>query len=113
MSGSEEKIKVSDLKNLGSPFWLISFLCVTFYSAVFPFTVHAPRFLQKKFNMSPAMGGQYTSYIMTASMIFTPILGDVPACPPLFAASMMPGPPPLTTEKPLSASRRAVCSAIV
>jgi MFS family permease len=25
--------------------------------------------------MSAAMGGQYTSYIMTASMIFTPILG--------------------------------------
>lgn len=73
--GTEEKIKVSDLKKLGSPFWLISFLCVTFYSAVFPFTVHAPRFLQKKFGMSPAMGGRYTSYIMTASMIFTPILG--------------------------------------
>jgi MFS family permease len=73
--GVEEKITIGDVRKLGSPFWLISFLCVTFYSAVFPFTVHAPRFLQKKFNLSPAMGGQYTSYIMTASMIFTPILG--------------------------------------
>ncbi len=73
--GNEEKITIGDIRKLGSAFWLISFLCVTFYSAVFPFTVHAPRFLQKKFNMSPAMGGQYTSYIMTASMIFTPILG--------------------------------------
>ncbi len=73
--GVEEKITVGDIKKLGSAFWLISFLCVTFYSAVFPFTVHAPRFLQKKFGLSPAMGGQYTSYIMTASMIFTPILG--------------------------------------
>ena len=73
--GTEEKIKVSDLRKLGSPFWLISMLCVTFYSAVFPFTVHSTRFLQKKFNLTAAQGGQYTSYIMTASMIFTPILG--------------------------------------
>ncbi len=73
--GVEEKITIGDIRKLGSAFWLISFLCVTFYSAVFPFTVHAPRFLQKKFSLSPAMGGQYTSYIMTASMIFTPILG--------------------------------------
>ncbi len=73
--GNEEKITIGDIRKLGSAFWLISFLCVTFYSAVFPFTVHATRFLQKKFNMSPAMGGRYTSYIMTASMIFTPILG--------------------------------------
>ena len=73
--GVEEKITIGDIRKLGSPFWLISFLCVTFYSAVFPFTVHAPRFLQKKFGLSPAAGGQYTSYIMAASMVFTPILG--------------------------------------
>ena len=73
--GAEEKITIGDIRKLGSAFWLISFLCVTFYSAVFPFTVHAPRFLQKKFGLSPAVGGQYTSYIMAASMVFTPILG--------------------------------------
>ena len=73
--GVEEKITIGDIRKLGSAFWLISFLCVTFYSAVFPFTVHAPRFLQKKFGLSPAVGGQYTSYIMAASMVFTPILG--------------------------------------
>jgi MFS family permease len=48
---------------------------MTFYSAIFPFTNHAPRFLQTKFGLSAAMGGQYTSYIMAASMIFTPLLG--------------------------------------
>jgi MFS family permease len=73
--GTEEKIAFRDITKLGPAFWIISFLCVTFYSAVFPFTSHATRFLQMKFNMSAAMGGRYTSYIMTASMIFTPILG--------------------------------------
>ncbi len=73
--GVEDKIVVKDVIKLSSAFWFISILCVTFYSAIFPFTNHAPRFLQMKFGMSAAKGGQYTSYIMIASMIFTPILG--------------------------------------
>jgi MFS family permease len=73
--GVEDKIVVRDVFKLSSAFWFISILCVTFYSAIFPFTNHAPRFLQMKFGMSAARGGQYTSYIMIASMIFTPLLG--------------------------------------
>ena len=73
--GVEDKIVVKDVIKLSSAFWFISILCMTFYSAIFPFANHAPRFLQMKFGMSAAKGGQYTSYIMTASMIFTPILG--------------------------------------
>jgi MFS family permease len=74
-TGEEGKILFSDMFRLGPAFWFISFLCLTYYSAVFPFTNHAPRFLQVKFGMSAAKGGQYTSYIMLASMIFTPFLG--------------------------------------
>ena len=74
-AGIEEKIVVKDIFKLSSAFWFISILCVTFYSAIFPFTNHAPRFLQMKFGLSAAKGGQYTSYIMIASMIFTPLLG--------------------------------------
>jgi MFS family permease len=73
--GMEEKIVFGDMWRLGPAFWYICFLCLTFYSAVFPFTSHAPRFLQKKFELSAATGGQYTSLIMFASMIFTPLLG--------------------------------------
>ncbi len=74
-AGTEEKIVVKDVWQLSSAFWFICFLCLTFYSAIFPFTNHAPRFLQMKFGLSAAMGGQYTSYIMAASMVFTPLLG--------------------------------------
>jgi len=73
--GSEEQVVVKDIWRLNAAFWIISLLCVTFYSAIFPFTNHAPRFLQMKFGLSAAQGGRYTSLIMTASMIFTPILG--------------------------------------
>lgn len=74
-SGAEEKIVVGDILKMSSAFWFICFLCMTFYSAIFPFTNHAPRFLQTKFGLSAALGGQYTSYIMAASMVFTPLLG--------------------------------------
>jgi len=74
-AGTEEKIVVKDILKFNSAFWFICFLCVTFYSAVFPFTNHSPRFLQMKFGISAAKGGLYTSLIMTASMIFTPLLG--------------------------------------
>lgn len=74
-AGTEEKVVVRDIFKLNAAFWFICFLCVTFYSAVFPFTNHAPRFLQMKFGLTDAQGGMYTSLIMTASMIFTPLLG--------------------------------------
>ncbi len=73
--GEKEKIVFKDIFRLGPSFWIISLLCLTYYSAVFPFTNHAPRFLMMKWGMSAATGGNYTSYIMTASMIFTPLLG--------------------------------------
>lgn len=74
-AGTEEKIAVGDIWKLSPAFWFISLLCVTFYSAIFPFTNHAPRFLQMKFGITAAKGGLYTSYVMMASMIFTPLLG--------------------------------------
>jgi len=74
-AGTEEKVVVKDALKLSSAFWFISILCMTFYSAIFPFAAHGPRFPQMKFGLSAAKGGQYTSYIMTASMIFTPLLG--------------------------------------
>ncbi|MBN2183770.1 MAG: MFS transporter [Candidatus Krumholzibacteriota bacterium] len=75
VGGDDERIRMKDILNLNPAFWAITLLCLTFYSAVFPFTNHAARFLQVKFAMSAAKGGQYTSYIMLASMVFTPIMG--------------------------------------
>ena len=42
--------------------------------------------------------------LFVRQLMFRPMLGDLPAKAPLLAASMMPGPPPLTTEKPASDS---------
>lgn len=46
--GSEEEFKVSDLKFILSSkvFWIIAFLCVLYYSAIFPFQRFATNMLE-------------------------------------------------------------------
>ncbi len=53
----EEPFKLSDLVKLitNKSFILIALLCVTFYSAVFPFMQYAPDLLINKFNFSNAL----------------------------------------------------------
>lgn len=35
---ASEVVNITDVKNFGLPFWLISFICITYYVAIFPFT---------------------------------------------------------------------------
>ncbi len=56
-------------------FLLIALLCVTFYSAVFPFIAFAPDLLFNKFGLSDVESGRYTSLIPLATLIFTPLFG--------------------------------------
>lgn len=66
---------IREVRNFGASFWLVSLLCVTFYSAMFPFLSHAPRLLQKEFAMSAEAAGWYTSLASGSTMIFTPLFG--------------------------------------
>lgn len=73
--GEAEKFVVQDIYKFKPSFWFVSLLCMTFYSAIFPFTAFSTIFLQTKFGFSAVLGGRYTSLVFTASMIFTPLLG--------------------------------------
>jgi len=77
--GGEEQVGVvrifREVGNFGPSFWYVSLLCVTFYSAMFPFLSHAPRLLQKEFGMSAEAAGWYTSLASGSTMIFTPLFG--------------------------------------
>ena len=66
-----------DLKDLitNRSFIYIALLCVTFYSAVFPFQAFAPDFIQNKFGMSLSESGFITSLVALSTAIFTPIFG--------------------------------------
>ncbi len=70
-----EKFVFRDIYRFKPSYWLVSLLCMTYYSAIFPFTAFAVVLLETKFGFSKVLGGRYTSLIMIAAMIFTPLLG--------------------------------------
>jgi MFS family permease len=92
-----DKIVFSDIKKFNSSYWYVVLLCVTFYSAIFPFTALATDMFHDKwgiplvsestgsflvqifgnflhmFSTAPGM----TSIIIFASMVFAPFAGDL------------------------------------
>ncbi|MEJ2633964.1 MAG: MFS transporter [Calditrichia bacterium] len=94
---AEEKIVFSDIKEFKPSFWFVTMLCVTFYSAIFPFTALSTDFFVDKWGI-PAVaeaGGSFvhqvfnnflhmfstaggiTSIIIFASMILAPFAGQL------------------------------------
>ena len=73
----EEEFKLSDvLKIIRIPsFVYIALLCVTFYSAVFPFLKYATDMMVNKFGLSGELSGKITSILPFGTIIFTPIFG--------------------------------------
>ncbi len=71
----KEKFVFRDVFQFKPSYWFITFLCVTFYSAVLPFVAFSNIFLQKEFGFSAARAGFYASLIFVATMIFTPLFG--------------------------------------
>ncbi len=75
----EDDFRWSDLKDLvtNRSVIYITILCVTFYSAVFPFLKFAPDLLMNKFAMPRALAGDVTSYLMYGTILLTPLFGWV------------------------------------
>ncbi len=73
----EDEFKLSDLKDLvtNRSVIFITLLCVTFYSAVFPFLKFAPDLLMNKYSMARQMAGDVTSYLMYGTILLTPLFG--------------------------------------
>lgn len=73
--GSQEKIVLKELFNFGKSFWFITFLCITFYSAMFPFQTFAVKFFQEVHGATRDAGGFLSSMLTVAAMVFTPLFG--------------------------------------
>ncbi len=95
-SASGEKVRLKEIKELPSSYWTIVFLCLTFYSAIFPFTSLSTDFFNSKWGIPLSLSGErtgflwsiinffkgifttaggITSIIMIASAILAPIFG--------------------------------------
>ena len=74
---AEDEFRWSDLKFLvtNRTFIFITLLCVTFYSAVFPFVKYAPDLLMNKFNLPRQISGNISSILMYGTILLTPIFG--------------------------------------
>ena len=71
------KIELKEIFRFGSAFWFITLLCVTFYSAIFPFQTFAIKFFQEVHGVSRQTAGFLSSILTLSAMIMTPIFGII------------------------------------
>ncbi|NTV84597.1 MAG: major facilitator superfamily domain-containing protein 1, partial [Bacteroidales bacterium] len=71
----QEKINWSEIFSFKTSFWYITLLCVTFYSAIFPFQTFAVKFFIEHHGLSREAASFASSVIILASMIGTPLFG--------------------------------------
>lgn len=73
----EEPFKVSDIGKLftSRTFLIVAFLCVLYYSAIFPFQKFATGMLESRLNIPTADAAALFSWFPIGAMILTPLLG--------------------------------------
>lgn len=72
---STDKVVFRDLFKFGVSYWYIVALCVTFYSAIFPFQTFAVKFFIEAHHTSREFGGFLSSMLTLFAMIATPLFG--------------------------------------
>jgi MFS family permease len=73
--GETDKVVLRDILRFGPSYWLIVGLCVTFYSAMFPFQTFAVKFFMEAHGTSRELGGFLSSMLTIFAMIGTPLFG--------------------------------------
>ena len=73
----EEPFKIKDLGKLfgSKTFMIVAFLCVLYYSAIFPFQKFAVPMLQNTLGLSAVKAANLFSWFPIGAMVLTPILG--------------------------------------
>ncbi|OQX83421.1 MFS transporter [candidate division KSB1 bacterium 4484_87] len=74
---SDEAFRFSDTFRLPAAFWVISLLCVTYYSAIFPFQGAATDFFVERYSMDNVAAGRLAGTIILISMFSTWIFGAI------------------------------------
>lgn len=74
-AGATDKVVLKDIFKFGTSYWYIVALCITFYSAIFPFQTFAVKFFIEAHGTSREMGGFLSSMLTLFAMIATPLFG--------------------------------------
>jgi MFS family permease len=72
---STDKVVLADLFKFGRSYWYIVALCITFYSAIFPFQTFAVKFFMEAHHTSRETGGFLSSILTLFAMFATPLFG--------------------------------------
>jgi MFS family permease len=64
-----------ELFKFGTSFWYVVLLCVTFYSAIFPFQTFAVKFFMEAHGTTREVGGFLSSMLTLFAMVCTPLFG--------------------------------------
>ncbi len=77
--GGDDKFKLSDLKFIvtNRGFWLITLLCLLFYSGVFPFLKFAVKVMIYKYSVEPGLAGYIPMMLPFGCILLTPLFGSL------------------------------------
>ncbi len=71
----QDDFNLKDIFSFSRSFWYIVLLCVTFYSAIFPFETFAVKFFMDVHGVTRGEGGFFISMIKIFAMILSPLFG--------------------------------------
>lgn len=74
-AGATDKVVFGDIKTFGLSYWYIVALCITFYSAIFPFETFAYKFFMDAHHVTREAGGDLVGMLTLFTMFGTPIFG--------------------------------------
>jgi MFS family permease len=72
-----EQVAWRDIAYFGTSYWYIVALCITFYSAIFPFQTFAVKFFMDTHGTSREFGGFLSSLLTLFAMFGTPLFGYI------------------------------------
>ncbi len=71
----QDEFNFKEIFSFPTSFWYVVLLCVTFYSAIFPFQTFAVKFFIETHGVTREAGGFLSSMLILFSMILTPLFG--------------------------------------
>lgn len=74
-SGSTDRLSLDEVLGFGAPYWLVTGLCVTFYSSIFAFQSFATKFFIEAHGVPREDAGALLSYLPMVPMVATPLFG--------------------------------------
>jgi nitrate/nitrite transporter NarK len=76
---AEEEFKFSDIKKIlrVKAFWLITLICLMFYSAIFPFIKYVTQLIMQKYKVADEFAGYIPALLPFAALLLIPVFGNI------------------------------------